>query len=95
MGNVISGNGSHGIDLEQNQPHDIVIQGNRIGTDDQGFFAVPNQGYGIYIFAASETQIGGSGAGSRQPHLGKSPRRNLPHEVLDGRSHGQRASRET
>ena len=34
-GNVISGNGSHGIDLEQNQPHDIVIQGNRIGTDDR------------------------------------------------------------
>ena len=65
MGNVISGNGSHGIDLEQNQPHDIVIQGNRIGTDYQGFFAVPNQGYGIYIFAASETLIGGSGRRSR------------------------------
>ena len=63
-GNIISGNGSHGIDLEQNQPHDIVIQGNRIGTDYQGFFAVPNQGYGIYVFAASETQIGGSAPGA-------------------------------
>ena len=94
-GNVISGNGSHGIDLEQNQPHDIVIQGNRIGTDDQGFFAVPNQGYGIYIFAASETLIGGPAAGGRQPDLGKSPRRDLPHEVLDGLARRATSSRGT
>jgi len=64
MGNVISGNGSHGIELAQNAPHDIVVQGNRIGTDYQGFFAIPNQGYGIHIFAASETRIGGPAAGA-------------------------------
>ena len=65
MGNLVAGNGSHGVSLQQNAPADITIQGNRIGTDLQGAFAIPNQGHGIQIVAASQSLIGGTTAAAR------------------------------
>lgn len=49
-GNLISGNASHGIQLEQ-MTHDNVIVGNRIGVNATGTAALPNHGDGVNIFA--------------------------------------------
>ena len=64
MGNVISGNGTFGIDLNHNAAAEVLVQGNLIGTDHQGFFAIPNQSYGIRIVGLSEALIGGSAPGA-------------------------------
>ncbi len=61
-GNVISGNKSSGIEVSTS---DILIEGNRIGTDENGNSAVGNTGQGIDIGSgASEITIGGTVAGS-------------------------------
>jgi hypothetical protein len=60
-GNVISGNGSYGIDVLDSESN--LIQGNYIGTDAGGMLPLPNNGYGIWIssdnlFPSSENLIG-------------------------------------
>ncbi len=47
--NVISGNGTNGIDLGAS----CVVEGNRIGTDTTGANPVPNQGVGVYVHEGS------------------------------------------
>ncbi len=64
-GNLVSGNAGDGIRLTQNLPAEMAIQGNRIGTDAAGAFAIPNEGYGLHIVGASEAQIGGTSETAR------------------------------
>ena len=47
--NVISGNDSHGIHLDSNVTENVVIEYNRIGTNDDGDTALANTGTGIYF----------------------------------------------
>lgn len=71
-GNIISGNPGDGILLRfvpggaSNQPlNDNIIEGNQIGTDHSGRFAVPNSGYGIRILDAAGNGIGGDTSAAR------------------------------
>ncbi len=59
-GNVISGNAIHGIEISS--ATGVTVQGNLIGTDVTGTFAIGNQNRGIYILASNAT-IGGTGTG--------------------------------
>ncbi len=59
--NVISGNGSHGINLSS--AAGTVIRGNYIGTDATGTLARGNSTDGINASSATNSIIGGSGAG--------------------------------
>ncbi len=63
-GNLISGNGSHGLGLEANAVVDTLVQGNRIGTNYPGTTALPNQGHGIQIVGGTGIVIGGSAPGA-------------------------------
>jgi hypothetical protein len=61
-GNVISGNGSHGIDIGLDGA-DAVIQRNRIGTAADGTL-MGNDGDGIHAVSASGLTIGGAAPGA-------------------------------
>jgi titin len=70
-GNVISGNGSHGIRVDIFNPGSFVvpvlntvIQGNRIGTDHTGTADLGNAESGVFLRAATDTTIGGAAAGA-------------------------------
>jgi CSLREA domain-containing protein len=58
--NVISGNGSHGIDLVGGTHN--TVQGNRIGTKADGTGDLGNAGDGILIVASTQSVIGGTGS---------------------------------
>jgi len=67
-GNVISGNGSHGIEIATGdctmtptQPGNIV-QGNFIGTDSGGTLDLSNDGAGVAIYDAPNNIIGDDGS---------------------------------
>lgn len=66
-GNLISGNGGHGIVMGARDPAELtglVIQGNRIGTNASGTAALGNDEAGIFILGnVRAARIGGSGAG--------------------------------
>jgi hypothetical protein len=62
-GNTISANGANGISI--NSTTGTKIYGNHIGTDVNVQNEKPNQGDGIVIGNASQTQVGQSGANSR------------------------------
>jgi hypothetical protein len=55
--NVISSNGSDGIDLEGTTG--AVVEGNRVGTDANGTQALPNQGNGVTVNGGVNDQVGG------------------------------------
>ncbi len=57
--NVISGN-SRGVQFDGS---DHVLQGNLIGTDATGTFALPNQNEGVSVNGATGVLIGGPGVG--------------------------------
>ena len=68
VGNQISGNSKNGIifntTFSEHGPQDTsgnIVTGNRIGTNSAGTSALGNRYSGIALFAAQETQIGGSG----------------------------------
>ncbi|NCC50256.1 MAG: hypothetical protein EOM20_03475 [Spartobacteria bacterium] len=60
--NVISGNGGSGLFIDGGPGHH-TIQGNRIGVDLNGQFAIPNAGIGLCLNALPENLVGGGGAG--------------------------------
>ena len=61
-GNVISGNALYGIELSgPGAVSDVLIAGNRIGTNAAGTAALPN-GLGIYVFGTDKTGITIGGA---------------------------------
>jgi CSLREA domain-containing protein len=66
--NVISGNGSLGIDggvlIYGNAATKNFVQGNFIGLDATGIEPVPNLGRGVAIHYASNNQVGGSAPGA-------------------------------
>jgi hypothetical protein len=64
--NVISGNGSHGIEITGSGTDGNKVHGNYIGTDVAGSAAVPNGWAGIRVAGgAKNTVIGGDFAGSK------------------------------
>jgi hypothetical protein len=63
-GNVISGNGDDGVEVSGTGAADNQIRGNYIGTNAAGTAAVGNA-YGVYVYGAINTWIGGTSAGSR------------------------------
>ncbi|MGA2285077.1 MAG: right-handed parallel beta-helix repeat-containing protein [Dehalococcoidia bacterium] len=62
-GNLISGNGNGAIDASGSEA--TVIQGNLIGTDAGGTYAIPNGGLGGVVATGLDTVIGGTTAGER------------------------------
>lgn len=59
-GNLISGNGRHGVHLTGAPAADNVVQGNRIGTNISGASAIPNDENGVEVAANGGTsRIGG------------------------------------
>lgn len=56
--NVISGHALDGINIVAGSAADLLIHGNKIGTDATGAFAVPNGGNGISL-SSSNVEIGG------------------------------------
>ena len=62
-GNVISGNGSHGVWLVD--ADDSLIAGNLVGTGGGGDTGVPNQGSGVVVDGGDGVRIGGIAPQSR------------------------------
>jgi hypothetical protein len=58
--NVVSGNARYGIEIGGAKSRDLVIIGNRIGTDVAGSVAIPNTRDGIVVFMAPNVRIGGA-----------------------------------
>ncbi len=56
--NVISGNLGNGVTLAG--AHHNVLQGNLIGTDDDGLIAIGNLGNGVALLGSSNNTVGGS-----------------------------------
>jgi titin len=63
-GNLISGNGAHGIYLIGTGTTRNAIQGNKIGTDVTGTAGLGNATIGIYLERAATNTIGGSDPGA-------------------------------
>ncbi|MEW6155816.1 MAG: hypothetical protein AB1813_00185 [Verrucomicrobiota bacterium] len=66
-GNVISGNAHSGIEISIGSAVSTAntVQGNRIGTDATGSFALGNSQYGIIVRGGTDNRIGGSTPGAR------------------------------
>jgi titin len=64
QGNVISGNGKSGLDLNTGAQNNTV-QGNLIGTSISGTVAVANRERGITMSGATNNLVGGAIAGAR------------------------------
>jgi CSLREA domain-containing protein len=61
--NIISGNARDGIlidDLERTGTASVLVEGNYIGTDVTGEFALPNTLYGVEVSSGSANTIGAS-----------------------------------
>ncbi|MCA8996326.1 MAG: Ig-like domain-containing protein, partial [Planctomycetaceae bacterium] len=64
-GNLISGNAKDGIQIDgsiSGGAHDVVVQGNRIGTDVTGTAKISNGEAGIFIKAGPGSTVNNSGA---------------------------------
>ncbi|MEM8907344.1 MAG: right-handed parallel beta-helix repeat-containing protein, partial [Bacteroidota bacterium] len=59
-GNVVSGNGGQGIDVNIDAGADNLIQNNFVGTNAMGTAAIPNTSFGVQAQVAA--QIGGTAA---------------------------------
>jgi titin len=59
-GNVISGSGNWGIELQGTGTTGNSIQRNMIGSDREGMAALPNKSGGIYLNNVPKTTIGGA-----------------------------------
>ncbi len=64
LGNVISGNGQFGIQV-QNSSTDLTILGNIIGLDATGNADITSTGDGIYVSKGTNTTIGGTNSQAR------------------------------
>lgn len=64
-GNIISGNGSHGVYIINSGSSQAVIKGNLIGVDATGTNKLANTGKGIFLSNADRATIGGTTSGER------------------------------
>ena len=67
LGNVISGNGQSGLTILGTTSSDAannLIEGNLIGTDATGSYAVANLQYGVVLTTVTGATIGGAAVGS-------------------------------
>ena len=71
-GNLISGNGDHGIAVIGPKATNTTITGNFIGTDITGTAAMGNHGFGIFVCESPNNRIGGSGPEERNIISGNS-----------------------
>jgi uncharacterized delta-60 repeat protein len=62
-GNLISGNFGNGLSVASPDCYDITVQGNFVGTDLTGTYAIPNDGHGIAM-TGTNLQIGGTDPGA-------------------------------
>lgn len=60
LGNVISGNNSHGVFIKGATTTGTIVAGNRIGVKANGETALGNGGDGVYIEQSSGNTIGGA-----------------------------------
>ncbi len=58
--NVVSGNGSNGIDIQTSTAGENVIQGNFIGTNSAGTGGLGNSIHGVSVSGAPDNDIGGT-----------------------------------
>ena len=70
--NIVSGNDSSGIVLLSRGAFENTVQGNFIGTDITGTFAIPNVTHSVIIDDAPRNLIGGLTAGARNIISGNS-----------------------
>lgn len=62
-GNVISGNGFEGVNIDDTGTSNNIVQGNFVGTNAAGAGAIPNSDCGIYLDPAQTSNtIGGAAA---------------------------------
>src|SRR5581483_6542527 len=61
--NVISGNADNGVHLESSSSN--VVEGNYVGTDATGSYAIRNGVGGILVAGGSDNRVGGTVAGAR------------------------------
>jgi len=59
--NIISGNRTEGVFIQDSYTTGTMIQGNYIGTDPTGTMAIPNQSHGVEVRWAADSLIGGAG----------------------------------
>ena len=63
--NVLSGNGSSGVLIENSGATANAVEGNYIGTDATGTADLGNFSYGVFVVNASSNTIGGTASGAR------------------------------
>ena len=63
--NVVSGNGSMGIEILGVASSSNLVQGNFIGTDSSGGVDLGNSQHGVFINGAPDNIVGGTGNGAR------------------------------
>ena len=61
-GNLISGNTGAGVEIANSMATANTVEGNEIGTDSSGAFALANGGDGVFIVGAPGNTIGGINA---------------------------------
>lgn len=63
--NVVSGNGSDGVQMWSSASYSNVVIGNYIGTDHTGEKAIGNAAVGVSINSAGKNRVGGTASGER------------------------------
>ena len=64
MGNLISGNGAHGVEVAGGGTAANTVAGNRIGLDAIGTGRLGNGGDGVHVDLATGTRVGGAANGA-------------------------------
>jgi len=70
-GNIISGNGAHGVEISGSSLFGHRVQNNNIGTNAADTAALGNNGDGVFINGTPNNTIGGGGDPGDQRHLGQ------------------------
>ena len=86
--NIISGNGSHGIEISGQDSDNAAIEGNMMGTDTSAATAVPNAGSGIRVVGdlngVDDLTIGGPTADQANVISGNTGNGLLFEDIVDG-----------
>lgn len=86
-GNIISGNGSQGLEITGLSATGNLVEGNYIGTNAAGDAAISNGSDGILLFTTTANTIGGTAAGAGNLISGNTNSANLADGIwIDGGS---------